>query len=157
MKYLTFPTGVMIHVGGGIIVHSQTFQSRRCIIKDKDKDWSRDWRKGHPETAPPMDPSHLQTPNPGTIADAKKCLLIGAWYGRSLRGSTSTWPIQMQILTANCGELQAGLQLSWGLNPDGHNSPTWHGRCSLMLLELWPLPKLPPPTAPTREAWSVVT
>jgi hypothetical protein len=25
-----------------------------------------------------------------------------------------------------------------------------------MLLELWPLPKLPPPTAPTREAWSVV-
>jgi hypothetical protein len=25
-----------------------------------------------------------------------------------------------------------------------------------MLLELWPLPKVPPPTAPTREAWSVV-
>jgi hypothetical protein len=54
------------------------------------------------------------------------------------------------------GELQAGLQLSWGLNPDGHNSPSWHSRHSLMLLELWILPKLPPPTAPTREAWSVV-
>jgi hypothetical protein len=56
-----------------------------------------------------------------------------------------------------CGELQAGIQSSWGLNPDGHNSPTWHGRRSLMLLELWPLPKVPPPTAPTREAWSVVS
>jgi hypothetical protein len=26
-------------------------------------------RKGHPETAPPGDPSHIQTPNPDTIAD----------------------------------------------------------------------------------------
>jgi hypothetical protein len=56
-----------------------------------------------------------------------------------------------------CGELQAGIQSSWGLNPDGHNLPTWHGRHCLMLLELWPLPKVLPPTAPTREAWSVVT
>jgi hypothetical protein len=32
--------------------------------------------KGHPETAPPGDPS-LQTPKPETIADAKKCLLTG--------------------------------------------------------------------------------
>jgi hypothetical protein len=31
----------------------------------------------------------------------KKCLLAGAWYGYSLRGSASTWPIQIQILTAN--------------------------------------------------------
>ena len=35
-------------------------------------------------------PSLLQTPNPETIADAKKCLLSEAWYGCSLRGSTST-------------------------------------------------------------------
>ena len=34
-------------------------------------------RKGHPETAPPRNPSHLQTPNPHTIADAKKRLLTG--------------------------------------------------------------------------------
>jgi hypothetical protein len=26
----------------------------------------------------------------------------------------------------NCGELQTGIQLSWGLNPDDYNSPTWH-------------------------------
>jgi hypothetical protein len=32
--------------------------------------------KGHAETAPPDDPSHMQPPNPVTIADAKKCLLI---------------------------------------------------------------------------------
>jgi hypothetical protein len=25
----------------------------------KTKNWSRDERKGHPETGPPMDPSHL--------------------------------------------------------------------------------------------------
>jgi hypothetical protein len=65
------------------------------------KKWSRDWRKGHPETTPARDPSHLQTPNPDTIADAKKCLLTGAWCGCSLRGSNSTWLIQMQVLTAN--------------------------------------------------------
>jgi hypothetical protein len=69
------------------------------------------------------------------------------------------WFISPYVLKifVSCGELQAGLQSSWGLNPDGHNSPTWHGRRSLMLLELQLLPKVPPPTAPTREAWSVVT
>ena len=30
------------------------------------------------ETAPPADPSHIQSPNPDTIVDAKKCLLTGA-------------------------------------------------------------------------------
>jgi hypothetical protein len=42
----------------------------------------------------------MQTPNPDTIADAKKCLLTGAWYSCLLRGSAKSWPIQMQILTA---------------------------------------------------------
>ena len=32
-------------------------------------------RKGHPETAPPGDPSHTQTPNTDIIVDAKKCLV----------------------------------------------------------------------------------
>jgi len=32
-------------------------------------------RESHPETVPPGDPSHTQTPNPDTIADAKKSLL----------------------------------------------------------------------------------
>jgi hypothetical protein len=36
----------------------------------------RDGRKGHPEIAPPGDPSHIQPPNPDTIVDARKCLLI---------------------------------------------------------------------------------
>jgi hypothetical protein len=34
------------------------------------------------------DPSHLQTPNPDTIADAKKHSLTEAWYSCPLRGST---------------------------------------------------------------------
>jgi hypothetical protein len=29
-----------------------------------DKVWSRDGRKGHPETAPPGERSHIQPPNP---------------------------------------------------------------------------------------------
>ena len=36
------------------------------------------------------DPSHLLTPNPDTIADAKKCLLTGAWYSCPLRGFITT-------------------------------------------------------------------
>jgi hypothetical protein len=32
--------------------------------------------KGHLETTPPGDPSHIQTPNPDTIVDAKKYLLM---------------------------------------------------------------------------------
>jgi hypothetical protein len=43
----------------------------------------------------------MQTPNPGTIADAKKCLLTGAWYSCLLRGSARSWPKQMWMLTGN--------------------------------------------------------
>jgi hypothetical protein len=53
---------------------------------------------------------------------------------------------------------QAGLQVELRSEPEkGDNSPSQQGRHSLMLLELWLLPKLPPPTAPTREAWLEVT
>ena len=38
-------------------------------------------------TAPPGDPSHIQTPNPDTIEDAKKCLMTGAWCSCLLRDS----------------------------------------------------------------------
>ena len=46
--------------------------------------------ESHLETAPPRDSSHLQTPNPDTIADATKHLLTGAWYSCPLRGLTNT-------------------------------------------------------------------
>jgi hypothetical protein len=49
---------------------------------------------------PPRDPSHLLTPNPDTIADAKKCLLTGAWYSCPLRGPSRAGPIQMRMYTA---------------------------------------------------------
>ena len=35
----------------------------------------------------PGNPSRIQTPNPETIADAKKCLLAGACYSCLLRDS----------------------------------------------------------------------
>jgi hypothetical protein len=37
--------------------------------------------------------SQMQTPNPDTIADAKKCLLTGAWFTCLLRDSARPWPI----------------------------------------------------------------
>jgi hypothetical protein len=43
--------------------------------------------KRHLETVTPKEPSHMHTPNPDTIADTKKHLLTGAWYGYYLRGS----------------------------------------------------------------------
>jgi hypothetical protein len=43
-----------------------------------DKVWSRDGRKGHPETAPLGDPYYIQSSNADTIVDAKKCMLTGA-------------------------------------------------------------------------------
>jgi hypothetical protein len=70
-------------------------------MKCRDKEWIRDSSKGHPETAPPGDLSPMQTPNPDTIADAKKCLLRGAWYSCLLRGSARSLPIQMWMLVAN--------------------------------------------------------
>ena len=45
--------------------------------KYRNKVWIRDRRKVHPETAPPGDPSHIQSSNPDTIVDANKCLLTG--------------------------------------------------------------------------------
>ena len=66
--------------------------------KYEDKLWSRDLRKGHTETVPPGDPSHIQSPNAATIG---KCLLLEAWYGCLLRGSARAWQIQKQMLSAN--------------------------------------------------------
>ena len=64
----------------------------------RDKVWSRDWRNDHPETAPPGNPSHKQTPKPNTIVDANKSLLTETWYNCPLRGSSSAW--QRWMLTA---------------------------------------------------------
>jgi hypothetical protein len=42
---------------------------------------------GFQDTSPPGDPSHIQTPNPDAVVDARKCLLTGAGYVCLLRGS----------------------------------------------------------------------
>ena len=80
---------------------SKILHNCSCQKKCRNKEWSRGWRKGHPETAPPRDPSHLQTPNLDTIADAKKHLVTGAWYSCPLRGSARACSIQIQMLAAN--------------------------------------------------------
>ena len=51
--------------------------------------WQRVEQKpeGHPETTLPNGPSQIQTPNPDSVADAKKHLLTGNWYICPLRGS----------------------------------------------------------------------
>ena len=55
----------------------------------REKLWSRDSEKDHPETTPPSDPPHIQLQNPGTINDAHKYLLTGAEYSCYLGGSAS--------------------------------------------------------------------
>jgi hypothetical protein len=69
--------------------------------KCRDKVWSRDWRKGHPETAPLGDLSYIQSPNADTIVDAKKRMLTGAWYGYLLRGLARVLQIQRQMLATD--------------------------------------------------------
>jgi len=71
---------------------SSKFLTKNCsYLKEmQEQKWSRDLRKGYPETTPPWDPSHAQTPSLDTIADAKMCLQTGAWYSCPLRGSAST-------------------------------------------------------------------
>jgi hypothetical protein len=81
--------------------HLKIFIPELFVQQMQGQKWSRGWSKGHPETTSPKDPFYLQTPNPNTIVDAKNFLQIGAWYGCPLRGSASTWLIQMQMLTAN--------------------------------------------------------
>ena len=49
--------------------------------------YRRDWREGHPETVPPGDPSHIQTPNPDTFEALKKRLPTETCYNCVLRGS----------------------------------------------------------------------
>jgi hypothetical protein len=63
-----------------------------------DKVWSRDWSKGHPETAQPEHLSRIQSPNSDTIVDAKKSMLTEAWDSCLLRGSARTWQIQRWML-----------------------------------------------------------
>jgi hypothetical protein len=72
------------NVGASVLFIGWTNNHRR---KCGDKVWSRDWRKGHPETAPPGDLSHIQPPNPDIMVDDRKCLLIETWCGCHLRGS----------------------------------------------------------------------
>jgi hypothetical protein len=35
-------------------------------------------KESHPETVPPGDPYHIQSPNPDTIVDSNECLLTEA-------------------------------------------------------------------------------
>jgi len=46
-------------------------QNCPCLKEMLEQKWSRGRRKGHPETTPPCDPFHPQTPNPNTIPDAR--------------------------------------------------------------------------------------
>ena len=60
-----------------------------------------DWRKGHLKTAPPGDPSRIQSPNTDTTVGANKCMLTGGWYSSLLWDSTRAWHIQSQMFAAS--------------------------------------------------------
>jgi hypothetical protein len=65
----------------------------------RDKVYSWDWRKQHPETAPSGDPSHKQPTNPDTTAYANKILLIVPWCSCLLWDYPSAWQIQKWMLS----------------------------------------------------------
>ena len=64
-----------------------------------DKVCSWDQRMGHPETAPPRDPSHNQQPNADSIAYASKILLKKPWYSCLFLGYDRALQIQKWLLT----------------------------------------------------------
>jgi len=66
-----------------------------------DKVWSRDWRKGHPETAPPAVHPICRHQTQSLLLMAKKFMLTGSWYNCLLRGSARAWQIQRRMLAAN--------------------------------------------------------
>jgi hypothetical protein len=114
--------------------------------------WSRDWRKGHPETAQLGDPSHIQSPNPEAIVDAGEGLLIKTWYSWFLRGSARAWQIQRRKLTANhwtelWGTWWRRQRRDWrswgGLQPHGGSSsvnrPDWTGPPNKVYYLEWPM------------------
>jgi len=82
---------------------SPSYKGEQNTLRSKyqNKEWNRDWRKGHPVTASPGNPSHMQSPYPVTIADVKKSLLTGARYGCLLRVCARALLIQMRMVTAN--------------------------------------------------------
>jgi hypothetical protein len=55
----------------------------------------------YPETTPPRDPSHNQSPNPDTIAYASKILLKGPCYSCLILGYASAWQIQKWMFTVS--------------------------------------------------------
>jgi hypothetical protein len=57
----------------------------------RDRVWRRDWRNDHLETAPPGDPSHIQSQISDTIVDANKILLTGAWQIQKRMLTTIHW------------------------------------------------------------------
>jgi hypothetical protein len=149
----SFNWGPCLSTGGGLfgfyllffenpLISQLLTQKCSCPMERQGQKWSRDWRKGHSETTS-TDLSHLhnsvQTPKAHTIADAKKHLLTGACYGCSLRGSTSTRLMQMQIhptIWLSPGtpveELGEGLnELKGDCNPIGRTkSITWSTQSS---------------------------
>ena len=93
-----------------------------------DKVWSRDWRKGHAETALPVDSSYKQSPNPKLpwmtrSVYRKEPVILSFW-----RGPARALQIHRQMLAANhcteqafpMEELEGGLEeLGEGCSPMG--------------------------------------
>jgi len=107
------------------------------------KNWNRDRSKGHLGTAPPGDPSFLQTPNQTLLVNM--CLLTGSWCGSSLGGPASNWPIQMWMFEAKhqaelressglAGRRTRGMEGGGGCNPTRRTTRAgWTTQCSQRL------------------------
>jgi hypothetical protein len=87
---------------GKEVVFSRLSEHFPMLIKNKLlQQVSRKQIKKWGASAPPEYPSHIQLPNLDIFADARQCLLSGAWCGCLLRGFARVWQIQRWMLTTN--------------------------------------------------------
>jgi hypothetical protein len=73
----------------------------------KDKVWSSDWKKDHAETAPPGDPSHIQSPNSDTIVDANQC-----WQEPDIAVSYKALPVPDKVPNEGARERTKGAEVA---------------------------------------------
>ena len=60
--------------------------------------WNRNCRKGHPETAPPEDSSHIQLPNLDAIVDEGEVLADGNLI-MAVSGEIQRWMLTGSLCT----------------------------------------------------------
>jgi hypothetical protein len=119
-----------------------------CLKVMQVQKWSRDQKNGWPVTRPTWDPLSRWAPIPDTTPDVMVFLQTEAYHGCPLRGSTSNWLRQMNVLTASFWT-ESGNPNGWARGrteeTEGDCNPIGRPTVSTNL-EHWELPETKLPT-----------